>query len=388
MSKAQDQFTEIHEPLTFPDPLELIGIEFKRVAIIGVGLIGGSIGLRMKAMGYPGTIIGYDYQETLDEAVMRGAIDIGVGDISEAVLDSDLIILALPYDETQKLLPTIIKTAKQNAIVTDTCGTKAALVNLALKTEGARADFIGGHPLAGSNRQGIANADADLFVNGYYVLVPSKKSLPGHVESLKWWVRSLGAYPMVLEPALHDQVMASTTHVPLMIAIALTNWLAQASKEQPLLQKLAIGHFLTMTTITALPLEVWESVLKTNVKEVLPALKAFREVLEKCEKDLKAGRLDEIWQTGHSFQRSLSREKPGDWESQCELIVIAPDRSGTIANITSLLADNDINIRDIAVLYLREHMGGRLRVVVATKAEAKRAVEILTIHGYSARLKD
>ncbi len=387
-TEQADAISEIHEPLTFPDPLELMGVEFRRVSIIGVGLIGGSIGLRMKAMGYPGVIVGHDHPEVLEEAIMRGAIDLGVGDLAEAALDSDLIILATPHSETLNLLPTLLKTAKQGALVTDTSGTKSELAALALDTKGARADYVGGHPLAGGSRQGISNADPDLFVSGYYLLTPNKKSVPQHVESLKWWVRTLGAYPLVLDPALHDQITAATTHVPLLIALAMTNWVSQESKTKPLLQKVAVGNFQTMTTLAALPLEVWEAVLKSNQKEVLSALKAFRESLDQCERDYRAGKLSEFWQQSHTFQRALAREKPGDWESQCELVVIAPDRAGTIAHITTLLADNDINIRDIMVLYVRERMGGRLRVVVATKAEAKRAVELLTAHGYGARLKD
>jgi prephenate dehydrogenase len=374
--------------MTFPDPLELMGAEFKRIAIIGVGLIGGSLGLRMKSMHLPGIIVGHDQPDVLDEAIMRGAIDSGVGDLSEAVLGSDLIILSTPLGETIRLLPTILKTAKPDAIVTDTAGTKFALSQLAEKTEGARANYLGGHPMAGSNRQGIANADPDLFVSAYYLITPTSKTLPANVESLRWWVRMLGAYPLILDPQLHDQIVAATTHVPFIVALALSYWVAQESKGVPLLQKLSVGNFQSMTAMATLPREVWEDLLRSNQKEVLSAISGFRQALEACERDFRNGKLADFWQQAHTFHRTIARERPGDWESQCELVVIAPDRPGAIAHITSLLAENDINIRDIAVLYLRERMGGTLRVVVATRNEAKHAVDILIDHGYGARIKD
>jgi prephenate dehydrogenase len=376
------------ETLTLPDPLELMGVEFKRTAIIGVGLIGGSIGLRMKAMGHPGIIIGHDSPEILNEALERGAIDRGVGDLAEAVVDADLIVLATPIEETAKILPTILKVAKGEAIVTDTAPAKLELYRIARNTENARASYIGGHPLAGSNRQGISSADVSLFENGYWLLTPDERTPQTLKESLWWWVRMLGGYPMALDPELHDRVMAMTTHVPFVVAVALSNWIAQQSNTVPVLPKLATGNFQTMTSMTALPLGVWEGVLKANLPQVMQSLEDFRMVLDTCAKGLKEGRLEEIWHDAHALQRKLARERPGDWDANCEITVTAPDRPGTIARIAGLLATNEIGIRDIHVLYIRERRGGRLLVVLESRAEARRAMDVLKEHGYTARLRD
>ncbi len=376
------------ETLTVPDPLELMGVEFKRTAIIGVGLIGGSIGLRMKAMGYPGMITGHDSPAVLDEALERGAIDRGVGDLSELVADADLIVLAAPIDEIVKILPTVLKCAKAEAVVTDTAPAKIELHRLAKATDGARACYLGGHPLAGSNRQGIGNADASLFENGYWLLTPTAHTPPSVRESLWWWVRMLGAYPLALEAELHDRVMAMTTHVPFIVSMALSNWIAQQSNTIPALPKLATGNFQTMTAMAALPLGVWEGVLRLNQAQVTQALDEFRSVLDLCVKDLKDGRLQEIWESAHALQRKLVRERPGDWDANCEITVTAPDRPGTIARIAGLLAARDIGIRDIHVIYIRERRGGRLQVVLETRADARRAMEVLLEQGYSVRLRN
>jgi prephenate dehydrogenase len=387
-SGPQSVFDEDVESMTFPDPLELMGVEFKRTAIIGVGLIGGSIGLRMKSMSYPGMLLGHDTPEVLDEALERGVIDRGVGDLSEAVADADLIVLAVPIDEIVKILPTVLKNAKPEAVITDTAPAKQELCRLAKATEGTRATYIGGHPLAGSNRQGIGNADASLFENGYWLLTPSEQTPQPVRESLWWWVRMLGAYPLALESELHDRVMAMTTHVPFIVAVALSNWIAQQSNTIPALPKLATGNFQTMTAMAGLPLGVWEGVLRMNQAQVTHALEEFRTVLEVCAKDLKDGKLEGLWQPAHALQRKLVRERPGDWDANCELVVTAPDRHGTIARIAGLLAANEIGIRDIHVIYVRERRGGRLMVVLETRAEARRAMDLLLEHGYAARLRD
>lgn len=376
------------DELTLPSPLELMGVEFPVMAILGVGLIGGSIGLRTKALHRAGIIIGYDKPDVLDHALERGAIDRGVGDIAEAITDADLIILSIPVDEALKILPTVLRAAKSDAVLTDTCPVKRDLIRTAQQTENTRAVYVGGHPLAGSDRQGILNADASLFDSGYWLLTPHSDAPPAVVESLSWWVRALGAYPTILDAELHDRIMAVTSHVPFVAALALSLWVARQSNDQPLLPKLATGNFQTMTAAAGLPLAVWEAVVRANQSDIEKALREFAAVLEECASELKAGKLSEIWQQAHAFQRRLSRERPGDWDANCELVVTAPDRPGTIAQIAGMLAVHDICIRDIHVVYVREGRGGSLRVVLQSRADARRAMDLLSIDGFSVRLKE
>ncbi|MBU0508392.1 prephenate dehydrogenase/arogenate dehydrogenase family protein [bacterium] len=385
---TQESVSESLGTLTLPSPLELLPMEFRRTAIVGVGLIGGSIGLRMKAMEYAGILIGHDDREVLNAALACGAIDRGAGDLAEAVAEADLVVLAVPEDQIAVLLPTILRTAKDGALVTDTGATKGEAARAAGECRNARAVYVGGHPLAGSNRQGIANADGGLFENSYWLLTPGTTTPPQVRESLAWWVRLLGAYPLILEPELHDRIMAMTTHVPFMIALALSRWLAERSEEISVLPRLATGNFQTITGMAALPLSVWEAVIRSNRTELGKSLDQFIEVLQRCGTELREDRLADAWQQAHQFQRRLSRDRPGDWDANCELAVTVPDRPGTIARIAGLLASFDINIRDIHMLYIRERHGGTMRVIFETRTEARQAMEILLMHGYTARLKE
>ena len=308
----EDQVKDSLDTLTLPDPLELMGIEFKKVTIIGVGLIGGSIGLRMRAMDYPGTIIGYDLPDVLDEAVMRGAIDRGVGDLSEAVADADLIILAMTVDQIAGMLPTVLRQARQGAVVTDSGPAKAELKRIAEETPDKRGVYIGGHPMAGSNRQGVSNAHSEMFVSAYWLLCPDENTPQESLDSLKWWVRTLGAYPIRVDAVTHDKIMAMTTHVPFVISLALSNFVAKRSADLPLLQKLATGNFQMMTSTAALPLGMWEAVIEFNRENLVTALEDFRKALNECDELVRTGRLATLWQRAHSFQHRLARERPGD----------------------------------------------------------------------------
>ncbi len=384
----QEEIAEELQTLTLPSPLVQMEAEFKRTAIIGVGLVGGSIGLRMKQMEYGGYIVGHDRIEVLDEALARGAIDELAEDLSQAVLNADLIVIATPVDETLRILPVVMSLAKPGAIVTDTAPTKRDLAAVARNVANAKAVYIGGHPVAGSNRRGITNADENLFDSAYWVLTPTENTPPAERESLAWWVRMLGAYPLVTAPDLHDQMMAMTTHVPFVVALALSQWVAKGSAEEPMLQKLATGNFQSLTSLAALPFDMWCAVIETNRDRIEKAIVEFRDELDDCLKKLSNGQLPAVWQEAHLFQKKLSRERPGDWDANCDLLVTASDRPGSIARIAGLLAAAEINIRDIAVIFVREGKGGTLRVGLETRADAREALDLLNDHGFSARLKE
>lgn len=384
----QEQNAVELETLTLPSPLVQMEAEFKRTAIIGVGLVGGSIGLRMKQMEYGGFIVGHDRIEVLDEALAKGAIDECAQDLSQAILNADLIVLATPVDVTLTLLPKVLNAAKPGAIVTDTAPTKRELADAARGVTETKAIYIGGHPLSGSKRRGIANADATLFDSAYWILAPTETTPPAVRESLSWWVRMLGSYPLITTPEQHDQMVAMTTHVPFVIALVLSQWVAKRCAKEPLLQKLATGNFQSLTSQAALPFEMWGAVIDTNREQIERAVAEFREMLDEGARKLSNGQLPEIWHEAHLFQKKLARERPGDWDANCDLVVTASDRPGSIARIAGLLAAAEINIRDIAVLYVREGKGGTLRVGLETRGDVRRALDLLNDHGFSARLKE
>ncbi|MBM3324823.1 MAG: prephenate dehydrogenase/arogenate dehydrogenase family protein [Calditrichaeota bacterium] len=376
------------DTLTLPEMEQAHRGEFENIAIIGVGMIGGSIGLTLRQSGFRGQITGLDKKDVLDQALARGAIDRAVGDLAEAVPSADLVVLATPVLETCALLPTILRTVRLGVLVTDTGGTKAEICSLAARTKEARGIFIGGHPLTGTMRQGIANAHPELFASVYYVLTPLKKRAPHLLESLKWWVHRLGALPLVLDPGEHDRLMAATSHLPLLLSLTLTEWMADLACASADLYKLAHGDFREMTRRLDCAFATWEGLLKTNREEIRKAIANFRKALAHCETRLDENHLAESFRQAHSFRDQVVRQHVGPWDTRCELIVTAPDRPGTFARITGLLAEHQISIRELRVLYVRETFGGNLSLELASPVQAATAMNLLKREGFDVRLKE
>jgi prephenate dehydrogenase len=376
------------EILALPEIEELQHGEFNRIALIGVGMVGGSMGLALRESGYRGQITGLDKKEVLDEALALGAIDRAVGDLAEAVPSADLVVIATPVIETCKLLPTILRTAQSGAIVTDTGGAKAEVCTLASRTKKARGTFIGGHPLTGTARTGLANASAQLFSGAHYILTPLEKTSWHHLDSLKWWIRQLGASPLVLNPSQHDQLIGAVSHLPFLLALTLSEWIGGLAETSPILSKLAQGDFREMLRMLDGSYEGWNDLLQTNKTEILKILERFRRSLGSCESQLRGGNLTESFRRAHAFRSRVSRESAGYWDSRSVLFITAPDRPGTFARITSLLAEHQISIRDLRVTYVRETFGGNLRLVVASPSQATKALELLRSEGFDAHLKE
>jgi len=386
--KPGDDILSDAQALVEPQVEELSQGEFESIAIIGVGMVGGSIGLALRDFGFHGQRIGLDRRRVLDEALAIGAIDQAVGDLAEAVPRADLVILATPVLETKKLLSTVLRTARPGTVVTDTAGTKAEICALAAETKDARGLFIGGHPLTGTSRRSIANARAELFTNAHYILTPTEKTAEDPLESLKWWIRQLGGIPLVLKPAEHDRLMAAIQHLPLMLALALADGTGDMAHAFPLLCKLAQGDVREMTRLSDASYETWEGILQTNREEILKVSAQFRKTLKNCEAQLKRGDMTAGFQAAHAFRRQLLRNHAGLWDARCELIITAPDRPGIFARITSLLADREISIRDLRVVYMQEATGGTLSLLVASPAEAALALDLLKNEGFDVRLRD
>lgn len=374
------------ETLTQPKVEENHLEEFENIAIIGVGMVGGSVGLALRESGFRGQIIGLDKSHILDKALTLGAIDRAVGDLAQAVPHADLVVVATPVLETQKLLPTILRIARPGTVVTDTGGTKSVICDLAARTEGARGVFIGGHPLTGTVRQGIANAHADFFTSAYYVLTPLEEAESDQLESLKWWVRHLGAIPLVLDPDVHDRLVAVIHHLPLFFSLALAEGAGNLAQSFPVLYRLAQGDFREMTRGLDSPFETWEGLLQTNKEEILKAIERFRKALDNCEAQLKENNLTESFRQAHSFRARVVRTHSGLWDARCELVITAPNRLGTLARITGLLAEHEIGIRDFRLVHVRETHGGTLRLVVTSPSEAALARDLLKKEGFDVKL--
>ncbi|MBI4168663.1 MAG: prephenate dehydrogenase/arogenate dehydrogenase family protein [Acidobacteria bacterium] len=243
---------------------------FRRLAIVGVGLIGGSIGLAVRRRIPGARVVGIDRAPVLRRALAQGAIHEGSASIARGLARADLVVLALPVDGILKTLPAVARHADPGAIVTDVGGSKEAIVKAARRA-GLGRRFVGGHPMAGSERSGVSHADGGLFARAPWLLCPAARGRG--IDRVRALARRLGARPVVLSARRHDQVVARFSHLPQLISIALVNAAARGAGGRP--GGLAGPAFRQMSRLAASPAGLWASILKTNGRAAGKALDEF-----------------------------------------------------------------------------------------------------------------
>lgn len=268
---------------------------FERVTVIGIGLIGGSFALAGREAGVLGEVVGVARSErTLLEAVHVGAADRTTPDAVEAVRGADLVYIATPVATIASILERIAPALEPRCVVTDAGSTKRAIM-LAAEGLPEGVDFVGGHPMAGSEQAGVWEARAHLFHGRTYLLTPPSGADEA-LERLREVVFAIGARPVVVDAERHDRLVARTSHLPHVVASALANALCDVGRERDF-----IGSGLRDTTrIAEGPTDVWQEILMANADEVLAALDGFieeagrfREALEARDEDTIAQLLDD-----------------------------------------------------------------------------------------------
>lgn len=253
---------------------------FGTVAIVGVGLIGGSLGMALKSRRLAQTVVGVGRTlERLDTAKALGAIDAGTTRSEDAVSDADIVVLCTTVGHILASLPETLARVKPGAIVTDVGSTKAAVVQAA----GGAANFIGGHPMAGSEQTGVEAATPLLFEEATWAVTPSDTTDPAAVSLLERFAQSVGATTLRLAPDAHDAMLAVTSHLPHVLASALMRQAFETQRRHSQTQQLTAGSFADGTRVAASSPEIWRDVCLSNRNALLQALQAFRGELDTLE---------------------------------------------------------------------------------------------------------
>lgn len=240
---------------------------FRKVTIIGVGLMGGSIGMGIKKRRLAQEVVGLSQQPTsIATALKAGAIDHGTHDLKKAVHNADLVVLSTPVSIIAEVLPVIGPHLKRNCIVTDVGSTKASIVSAAQKFFPPHVYFIGSHPLVGSEKKGAEHADADLFVNATCLMTPTDKTNRAACERVKTLWTKLGAKVKLLSPDEHDQILAYISHLPHLAAYSLIGTIPQGHLEY------AAQGLKDTTRIASSSPQMWSDISMANKKNIVAAL--------------------------------------------------------------------------------------------------------------------
>ena len=263
-------------------------MQFNRLAVVGIGLIGGSFGLAARRVGLAREIVGVARRDsTLKAAVEVGACDWATSDLVEAATGADLVLLAPPVGQMESICQAIAPLVAPGALVTDAGSTKARIVETCEPLFHS-AHFIGGHPMAGSEQTGVEAARATLFERATWILTPTPRSGSAALLRLTEIVEAVGARPLAMDAARHDEVLAVTSHLPHMTAAALMHALARTGLPTAQAQLLVAGGWRDSTRIAAGSSEMWRDIALANRAELLHALDAlsadlaaFRAALER-----------------------------------------------------------------------------------------------------------
>jgi prephenate dehydrogenase len=261
---------------------------FNKITIIGVGLIGGSLGLALKEKKPNFKIVGIDKQKIIEKAIARGAIDEGTANLKEGIKEADIVIIATPVKTILNILTQINPFLKKGCLVTDTGSTKGQIVERADKVLSKDIFFIGGHPMAGSEECGIESANPHLFQDKTYILTPTKKSNLIAIEKIFSLIKMIGANKLILNPLEHDRIVGAVSHLPQIMAVSLINMigeLAQRENNNNYFKALGEG-FKDMTRIALSPRKIWEDICDTNKGSILEMIQKFKQYLNLIEDKL------------------------------------------------------------------------------------------------------
>jgi prephenate dehydrogenase len=335
----------------------------KRVAVVGTGLIGGSVALGLKAAG-DYEIAGYDPDRTaLAEAVARGAIDERAGSPAAAAEGADLVILAVPVDRMPETCTSLAPGVGLDAVVTDVGSAKVESVAAGEAAFGDR--FVGGHPMAGSEQHGIEAADPLLFQDAWWILTPTAATAPAAYNRVVELATTLGAQPIALDPGVHDSLVARLSHIPQLAASTLVDLATSyRSPDRP-------GR------------EALLGLAGAGFRDV-------QERLSKVEELMRAGEWEHLGDFLADARKARMElfAKPVQGGETVELHLLVPDRAGVLAEVTTAAGRLGVNIEDLRIIHSTEGGRGRLELLILGPERAAELQSTLEGLGYHVELAD
>ena len=356
-----------------------------KITIIGLGLIGGSLARALhERMGIKDIIAVNRSGEALQQALRDGIIRLGYTEMNSSVYDSDIIFICTPVKKALQYIDALSGKVRPDCIITDVGSTKGELVSYVDNMETPPC-FIGGHPMAGTEKAGYASGFTHLFENAYYIFTPCKSTPQSATKCMMDLAMGIGAIPVVMDAYEHDRVTGSISHIPHIIASALVNMVKELDSSGGSMQMLAAGGFRDITRIASSSPEIWESIVLSNKLQLKELLDRFAEVLERFKtimdkEDSQA--LLEFFQSAKKFRDSMPASRKGLITPIYELIIDVVDKPGIIGEIATILGRNNINIKNINVTNNREFEQGCLEMTLVDSESANIAFDLLKKAGY------
>jgi prephenate dehydrogenase len=354
-----------------------------RIAVLGVGLIGGSIGLAAKRR-LGAEVVGYDSEPAnARRGVEVGALDRFGETIPEALGGAEIVFCAGPVGALPALVAEALDASSQDAVVTDVGSTKRELI-AGLPDDERLERFIGGHPIAGAESAGVENARDDLFEGARWYLTPTERSGGVHYDRLQRAVADLGARPQAIDPETHDRLMATVSHLPHVFANVLVQQAAAAAVEESERLPEVGPSFRDTTRVAGANPAIWGDIFATNSEAVAREIDAAAERLREAADVIRSGDGDRVgaWHGAAREDRRRLLEADLVGGELYELRLSVENRPGTVAEIALALGRAGVNIEDMALSPAPDMKTGAVSLWVAGEAESERAAEIVRELGH------
>lgn len=358
---------------------------FLTVGFIGLGLIGGSVAKALKSALPNIHLIAYDInEETLTLAKEEGIADAVTPVIDESFSPCDYIFLCAPVSGNDENLFVLKKYLSPSCLLTDVGSVKND-IHRHIAALGLSPQFIGGHPMAGSERFGYANSKARLLENAYYILTPTAEVPAQKLEAYKELVSAMGALPLVVSAKQHDYATAAVSHLPHIMAASLVHLVKDSDSEDGIMKLIAAGGFKDITRIASSSPDMWQQICLTNTDNILRLLDDYIKALAIIRRQLdmkNAKLLYDFFDEARIYRDSFIEASSGPIKKSYSLTIDIADETGALASIATILALNGIGIKNIGIIHNREREEGTLRIEFYEENDIRTAGDILKSRGY------
>lgn len=357
----------------------------QKIGFIGLGLIGGSIARAIRQYFPEDEIVAFDKnKESLALATQESVIDVAATTIDDNFRHCDYIFLCAPVSYNNAYLKQLREYMHDDCILTDVGSVKTS-IHKEIEALGMGQYFIGGHPMAGSEKSGYANSKAMLIENAYYILTPTEEVSEEKVMRYQNLVTECKALPVILDYRQHDYVTGAISHLPHIIAASLVNFVRDSDTKDELMKNLAAGGFKDITRIASSSPTMWQHICTQNKENISAILGQYIEALNHAKELVERGdeqAIYHLFDSSRNYRNSLPGTSAGPIKKTFAIYCDIIDEAGGIAAIATILASNNISIKNIGIIHNREFEEGVLRIEFYQEEASKKAAQLLQKYRY------
>ena len=360
-------------------------MDFKTYGFIGLGLIGGSIARAIKRALPESKIIAYaPHHETVDAAFEEKIVDVPLYKIGPEFTECDYIFLCAPVEINNENLELLKPFLNPKTTLTD-IGSVKTCIHEAVEKHGLERQFVGGHPMTGTERVGYKNSKASLLENAYYILTKTENTDENRLNDYRLLVEKMGAIPLIVPYKQHDYITAAISHVPHVVSASLVNLVHDNDSQDGLMKTIAAGGFKDITRISSSSPVMWQQICNTNADNISDLLSKYIDSLYDIKLAIDEHDIDKLldfFSAARTYRESFIETSSGPIQRSFVMHVEIDDQPGRLASVAVLLSQNNINIKNIGIVHNPEYERGTLRIEFHNREGLDRAISILSDNDY------